>query len=86
MSDMRYLDDTETTAKVLYQLSIDMDYSDYKETQAQDLKDIEECLYHLKAICQNEYNHDYFRTFARCLDLITEHIEINENIFNGIDE
>ena len=78
----RYLQDTETTAKVLYQLSMDMDYSDYSENLQDTLTDIEECLYHLRTICENDLNFDYFRTFARCLDLITENTEINENIFN----
>ncbi len=78
-----YLDNIQETAKALYQLSIDMDYSDYSETLTETLTDIENALYYLKAICQNEYNNDYFRTFARCLDLITETTTINDNIFEG---
>ena len=78
----KYLQDIETTAKVLYQLSIDMDYADYSENLQDTLADIEECLYHLRTICENNLNSDYFRTFARCLELITENTEINENIFN----
>ena len=78
----KYLQDIETTAKALYQLSIDMDYADYSENLQDTLADIEECLHHLRAICENDHNPDYFRTFARCLELITETTEINDNIFN----
>lgn len=78
---MNYLNDIQTTAKALYQLSIDMDYSDYSETTSDTLNDLENALYQLQAIARNSCNSDYFRTFARCLDLITENTTINENIF-----
>ena len=79
----KYLPDTELTAKALYQLSIDMDYADYSEHLDNTLKDLELALFHIKTIAENEYNNDYFRTLARCLDLITEQTTINENIFTG---
>lgn len=81
---MGFLEDIETAAKVLYQLSIDMDYADYQESIDQSLSDLEDALYNIKAIADNELNSDYWRTFARCLDLITECTEINENIFEEV--
>ncbi len=77
----RYLSDIETTAKILYQLSMDMDYADYKEYLNDTLNDIQNALYQLKAICENDMNSDYYRTFARCLDLITENETINDMFF-----
>jgi hypothetical protein len=79
-----YLDDIEATAKALYQHSIDMDYADYEEQQNDTLTDLQEALWQIKAIAQNEYNNDFWRTFARCLDLITENTIINETFFQGV--
>jgi len=81
---MDCLNDTPATARALYQLSIDMDYADYGDDLNDTLNDLECALYQLKAICQNEYNSDYYRTLARCLDLITENTTLNENIFTGV--
>lgn len=78
-----YLNDIQTTAKALYQLSIDMDYADYSESIQNDLSDIESALCFIKAFSDNPLSVDYFRTFARCLDLITENTIINNNIFVG---
>lgn len=38
--------------------------------------DIETALYNLKAVCQNEYNNDYFRKFLYILTKVTENINI----------
>lgn len=76
-----FLIDTMETAKALYQLSCDIDFPYYAETQKQELSEIENALYHIKTICENDLNFDYWRTFARCLDSITEKTTINENIF-----
>ena len=54
----------------LYELSIDMDYMDYEDEKEQITADIENTLYYLKAIAQNEYNADYFRTFYNILQRI----------------
>ena len=35
-------------------------------------KDIEEAICHLKAICENEYNADYFRKLYRLLESIAD--------------
>ena len=40
-------------------------------------KDIEEAIYHLKAIASNNYNSDYYRTFWNVLQKITDY-----NIYN----
>lgn len=80
-----YLDDIETTAKALYQHSIDMDYADYQEFLESDLTDLQEALRQIQAIAQNEKNFDFWRTFARCLDLITESTAINDIFFQGVE-
>lgn len=80
-----YLNDIEATAKALYQHSIDMDYADYQEFLESDLNDLQEALWQIKAIAENEYNNDFWRTFARCLDLITESTAINDIFFQGVE-
>lgn len=55
----------EEIAKKLYELSKAMYFDDYNEEK--EINDIEECLYYLKAIAENEYNSDYFRTFYNTL-------------------
>ena len=60
----------EEITDTLYELSKDMDYMDYEEEKEQVKSDIENALYYLKAIVQNEYNADYFRTFWNILQRI----------------
>ena len=60
----------EEIANTLYELSKDMDFMDYEEEKEQIKSDIENTLYYLKAIAQNEYNADYFRTFWNILQKI----------------
>lgn len=57
-------------ANKLYELSKDMDWMDYEEEKEKILQDLENALYYLKAICENEYNFDYFRTFYKILENI----------------
>ena len=57
-------------AEKLYDMAQDMDYMDYEENKEQEIKDICDYLYHLKCISQNEYNHNYFRTFWNVLQRI----------------
>lgn len=57
-------------ASRLYELAKDMDYMDYEDEKEQVLNDLENALYYLKAICENEYNDEYFRTFYRILENI----------------
>ena len=57
-------------ANKLYELAKDMDYMDYEEEKEEILRDLENALYYLKAICENPYNNDYFRTFYKILENI----------------
>lgn len=36
---------------------------------------LENAIYHLYSICQNEYNNEYFRTFYKILEEITEKVK-----------
>lgn len=64
--------DPETIANGLYNLSLDMDFEDYNETKEKEISSLIDCLYQIKALAQNPYNNDYYRTFLLCLDRITE--------------
>ena len=64
--------DPETIANTLYNFSCDMDFSDYDETKEKTINDLIECLYQIKAMAQNPYNNDYYRTFLLCLERITD--------------
>lgn len=57
-------------AEKLYELSKDMDFMDYEEEKEQILTDLENALYYLQALSENEYNKDYFRTFYNILQSI----------------
>lgn len=52
----------------LYELQKDMDWMDYEEDKEKILNDLENALYYLKALCENPYNNDYFRTFYNVLE------------------
>ena len=54
----------------LYELAKDMDYMDYEEEKEEEIADIENALYYLKAVAQNPYNSRYFRTFWNLLQMI----------------
>lgn len=45
-------------------------YTPDKQEQVQDIKDLEEAIYNIKAIAQNKYNSDYYRTFWNALQMI----------------
>lgn len=55
-------------AEKLYELAKDMDYMDYEEEKEQILADLEDALYDLLAIAQNEYNKDCYRTMYNVLE------------------
>lgn len=57
-------------ANKLFELAKDMDFQDYEEEKKQILSDLENALYYLKAIAENPYNNEYFRTFYRILENI----------------
>lgn len=60
----------EELTEKLMEYSKDMDAQDYKEEHEKIKNDIENALYNLKAIAQNEYNQDYWRTFWNILQNI----------------
>ena len=70
MSEILEERSAEEVAERLYELAKDMDYMDYEDEEEQIKADIENVIYHLKAIAQNEYNADYFRTFYNILQRI----------------
>ena len=57
-------------AERLYELAEDMDYMDYEETKEQDIAELENVLYWLKAAAQNDMNKDYFRYLYNILQRI----------------
>ena len=66
--------DVNDLARAIYAACADMDARDYDETAEAEIQDIAEGLYHLKAIAENPYNNDYFRTtfcaLARAFDQV----------------
>ena len=60
----------EEIAKTLYNLSADIDAQDYEEQKEEELKDLTNALYDLKAICENEHNQDYWRTLWKALEML----------------
>ena len=60
----------EEMSNKLYELAKDMDYMDYEDEEEQIKADIENAIYYIKAIAENEYNADYFRTFWNILQRI----------------
>ena len=58
-------------AEKLYDLCCDMDKSDYTDTKAKEISEIENAIYDIKAMSENQYNSDYWRTFYKCLQSIT---------------
>lgn len=54
----------------IYELSNDIDFQDYEEQKEEELKELEQAIYYLKAICENDLNNDYFRTFYKALERI----------------
>ena len=57
-------------AEALYEQAKDMDYMDYEDEKEQVLADLENALYDLKAICENEYNKKCYRTLYKILERI----------------
>lgn len=67
---MEYEKDCAEIAQRIYELSKDMDSSDYEEEKEKELQELTNCIYYIKACAQNEYNFDYFRTFFNALQNI----------------
>lgn len=57
-------------ANKLFELSKDMDFADYEEDKEKILSDLENALYYLKAVAENPYNAEYFRTLYKILENI----------------
>ena len=57
-------------AERLYELGKDMDYMDYEDTKEQNIAELENALYWLKAAAQNDMNKDYFRVLYNALQRI----------------
>lgn len=62
--------DTFEIASKLYELSTDMDYMDYEEEKEKIINEIENAIYYLKTVANNEHNAEYFRTFYKILERI----------------
>lgn len=60
----------EELAEKLIEYASDMDTQDYEEENEKIKSDIQEALYQIKAIAQNEYNKEYWRTFYNILQNI----------------
>lgn len=65
-----YYEDLEEVAIKIYNNCSDLDYKDYEELKEREIKDITDALYQIKAIAENEYNSDYWRTFYNALKSI----------------
>lgn len=60
----------EEIAERLFNLACDMDFMDYEEEHEEIKADLENALYQLKAMAQNEYNCNYWRTLYEVLQKI----------------
>lgn len=57
-------------AESLYELAKDMDYMDYEDTKEETIAELENAIYYLKTVAENEYNKDYFRLLYNVLQMI----------------
>ena len=63
-----YKIDTFEIANKLYELAKDMDWMDYEEEKERTINEIEQGIYYIRTMAENEYNADYFRTFYNILE------------------
>lgn len=61
---------TTEIAERLFELSKDMDFLDYEEEKEEIINELDNALYNIKAIVQNEYNNDYWRILYAILQKI----------------
>ena len=54
-------------AEKLIEISKDMDFLDYEDIE-KIKSDLENALYYIKTVAENEYNQEYFRTFYKVLE------------------
>lgn len=81
LPEYEFLPEIETTAKALYQLGIDMDYADYAEYRDGDLAELRKALEIIKSNAQSNHYLAFWKTFAMCLESITNTTVINDAIF-----
>ena len=62
--------DCETIAEKMQQAARDMDFFDYAGDMEKEKTQLVEALYQIKAIAQNQFNSDYWRTFTNALETI----------------
>lgn len=55
-------------AEKLLEMSKDMDFADYEDGKERIKSELEEALYTIKTLAQNEYNKDYWRTLYKVLE------------------
>lgn len=67
---MENIKSIEEITERLFELVADMDAHDYEDEQEKIKSDLENALYQLKALAQNEYNFEYWRTFWNVLQRI----------------
>lgn len=60
----------EEIATELYEKAKDMDFMDYEDEKEQTISELENALYYLKTVCENEHNQNCFRTFYKILERI----------------
>ncbi len=62
--------DTFEIAQNIYNRCCDMDFRDYEEQKEQEIAELEEALYYLKTLSQNEYNRKCFSSLLKALEII----------------
>lgn len=62
--------DINEIANILYNNTLDMDANDYIENKEYEIAQLEEALYQIKAIAENDYNQDYWRTLWSALEML----------------
>lgn len=70
MEKLENIKSIEEIAERIIELSKDMDFADYEETEEEERKELESALYNIKTIAENEYNKDYWRTLYNALQKI----------------
>lgn len=64
--------DIDKIANKLYELTKDLDFADYEENKEQEIRELTDAIYWIKAAAQNEYNANYWRTLFRVLARLEE--------------
>lgn len=70
MEKLENIKSIEEITERIIELSKDMDFADYEETEEEERKELENALYNIKTIAENEYNKNYWRTLYNALQKI----------------